>query len=83
MDFKGTSTSFDAAAKTEELGEDLGYSWAETADGDQLLATFLVPDVRSDVVVNLLLLLHLASLQGVKVDFHRCDLHVANWKNKN
>lgn len=49
------------------------------------MATFLVPDVRSDVVVNLLLLqlLHFASLQGVKVDFHRCDLHVTNWKNKN
>lgn len=47
---------------------------------------FLVPDVRSHVVVNLLLLLlrllHLASLQGIKVDFHRRDLHVTNWKEE-
>lgn len=48
------------------------------------MASFLVPDVRSHVVVNLLLLRlrRGASLQGLKVDFHRGDLDVTDWEKE-
>lgn len=48
------------------------------------MASFLVPDVRSHVVVNLLLLRLRcgASLQRLKVDFHRGDLHVTDWEKE-